>query len=924
MTDDITGFRRRLNRHRRRYQAGLLLREVMRVAGYALILLVALAVADFFMALPPRVLLAVDLALIFLLVVAMLDRARRCLRFTLCDAARQADQAVGSARRDVLSALELTHDTLPAQATEFYQFLVARIVQRAAAQVRSLGVRQRWPAPELGKQRRILLAQILVAVLVLGVPASISSVVLSRILFPARDIPPYSRYQFTVRPALPRVLYGGTIELAAEIDGAPVKSTVWLMTRQGRQVQGAPCFQENPRRFTQRIEKVTQSLEFCFATGHARSRWQSVELLLDPQVVAARLRLVPPAYSGLKPREFLAGDQKLEGLKGTRVELELTSNRPLSRGGLTLRAKRAGAEVASIDGSKTGLHGLLFRWSLDQPAELEAAIVDVRGTRNQRRFALEQFVMPDEPPRAALTEPAGFSLATPRAHLPLAGYAEDDLGLTRVEFVRAVVGYRDRTQPIGPDGVQRHLTFTNELDLGRLGVEPGQELELYLEAFDSNPAMSGVSASEIARVEIIADEDYAEMLRAKVRTQEFLDRYRAAQSVVAELKRKLKEFQDALAAGGLSEEQRKQRWAEARELNDKAARLFRQMAGDFPAYDAETSMNELLGQMASTLEEHAQWMASPPAFAEGYGRTVSNMLDRLGGYDQPMQAQLQKAEEIARIARLMELSIRYRELVAAQERLVRRLERESDAARMRDSALFRLMHRNETEIHNALIEFRDALRERAGDLTEDYAELKDSALQFAAKVDELEIPDLTAQAAAAAQNEDGAKLNRQASLALERMRSLLSSCKGGGGGFGGLVNCELRFKVPAECRPTLQQMLGGWKMGRGIGKGRGTGLAGMGLEGSGDDGYAMDGYSPLNVPTYGPQRTGLSGMTPSGEGGTQGVGSGRPAAGIAENAREAMGGTMPVDMERKAVLPEKVPEKYRDALKKYFGGGKRD
>jgi hypothetical protein len=199
--------------------------------------------------------------------------------------------------------------------------------------------------------------------------------------------------------------------------------------------------------------------------------------------------------------------------------------------------------------------------------------------------------------------------------------------------------------------------------------------------------------------------------------------------------------------------------------------------------------------------------------------------------------------------------------------------------------------------------------------------LRDSALQFAGKIDELEIPDLMTQAVAAARNRDGGPLYRQASLALERMRSLLSSCQGdGGGAFGGLMQCKLRFKVPDACRPTLQQMLGAWKMGGGIGKGRGMGLAGMGLAGTADDGYAMEGYSPLNVPTYGPQRTALPRFASSGAAGTQGAGAGAGAARVADTAHERMGRVGSVEMDRRAVLPEKFPEKYRDALKRYFAG----
>ena len=223
-------------------------------------------------------------------------------------------------------------------------------------------------------------------------------------------------------------------------------------------------------------------------------------------------------------------------------------------------------------------------------------IRDIRGTRNATPFRIQQKIIPDNPPEATITEPPAFSLATPKVALPLAGTVTDDLSVRKVELVRAVVGYRDRLTLLGPPDPAPRLDFARKLDLKALGTEPGQVLEFYLEAVDSNPAMTGVTASELVRVQIISEEEYATMLRARTTLDEFLQRYRLMDAEMRRLTDALENLKKARDEAELAKALK-----EALGANQRLAEFAAKLAADFPIFDSEKDLAETLDKLLGRL-----------------------------------------------------------------------------------------------------------------------------------------------------------------------------------------------------------------------------------------------------------------------------------------------------------------------------------
>lgn len=125
-----------------------------------------------------------------------------------------------------------------------------------------------------------------------------------------------------------------------------------------------------------------------------------------------------------------------------------------------------------------------------------------------------------------------------------------------------------------------------------------------------------------------------------------------------------------------------------------------------------------------------------------------------------------------------------------------------------------------------------------------------------------------------------------------------------------------RFEIKPDMQQTMQEMMDALmgRVPRGTGNG-GIGGAGSGSGGSGGDGFSVAGSS-THIPMYGPDRLAFSQAT--------GLAGGDGNSGNSRNLAEDQQATSQVKPEqhRKSehskLLPENIPAKYRDAVKRYF------
>lgn len=211
-----------------------------------------------------------------------------------------------------------------------------------------------------------------------------------------------------------------------------------------------------------------------------------------------RVRVVPPAYSGLSVEE-VAGDAPVRALAGSLVEVNLNTSGAVE--GATLSFNGASNPMRALgtgrfSGTFTANASGAFEARINADEKLAPAPV-VRAVE----------VYNDVAPEARIEEPASDQLlrAVPNAPVVVRWTAMDDLGLASVtlKYIKSrgegdSAKFTNGEASIGnvERASVREWSGTTALDLQRLDMQPGDTLVFWIEARDRNPsANSGRSAS---------------------------------------------------------------------------------------------------------------------------------------------------------------------------------------------------------------------------------------------------------------------------------------------------------------------------------------------------------------------------------------------------------------------------------------------
>lgn len=867
--------------------------HLVMVAGAAALALAVYVMLDYFLALPRWALVVIDAAaLLFLAVNVFASLGRIWLAPRRKAAAQALDAAAGNHRQELLAALEFERELRHAP-DGLGAFLRKEAVARAVASLDKVKMSAAFPAAALNRALRRGAVLLALAGAAMAVNPAATRVILSRIFAPSQDIPPYSPLVFTVSPDAPKVVYGDTLELSTRISGGEIDAPVWLLTRDDAGTFRGACFRESDGSFSRRIEKVTTALQFRFQTGKARTTWRQVELLTRPKITLAKLTVQPPAYSRLGPSVFFAGTEDLLALKGSKVQMTISSNRPLAGGKLAISAKNGGG-TELLDARLAGPDAVVFEWTVRGPATLRATIRDVRGANCDEPLTLVQRIRPDAPPEVAMPSPGLFTMATPEAKVPFAVTASDDLGLRSVELVSALTGYHDRPRPLGPSQFTKDFDHSFVLDLGKLGVRPGETLEFYAEAADFNPDLGGITATEPARVKIISPQDYAKMLRARLRVEDVLRRYEE----VAQARQQLLDTLDSALR-----EPSPEALQQVKDANERLRGKLEAIAKDFPVYKMEEQQRQRINDMfLKTVANDANLAKMKPGDPD-LSKRLRTMRDYMSKDQRGVEQMARSAAALRQAAGVMRLTATFADLIRRQGNLARRLKKLAESRGL-DSAPLQRLGEEERAIHDEFVKTRQELERQAAALPESLVDLKESAMDFAKKADELGIAGLLDSAARAAGDGDTAKAWNDAALAHERMLQLKSKCK-----LSGMMGDKLCFKLSDNEDMTAAEML------EAILSQQGGGGAGEGDE----DGYSAGANTPLNVPLFGPGHSGSGEGDEAKTGAKDGKGKSRGAHGaIGGDAKETLKPDAPATTPTDKLDLDEVPEKYRDAVKRYF------
>lgn len=588
------------------------------------------------------------------------------------------------------------------------------------------------------------------------------------------------------------------------------------------------AFHESETRYSRSLDGLTEEVEITFACGKARSAWTPVEILLEPEILSGVVRVQPPVYTGLAPTSFPLDTNEISAIEGSELTLELTNNRPLSTGTLTFTPAVLPGEEPATETSKGELvssHVLAYRWISSRSGRLSVTIRDVRGTPAERPLELNMRCVPDQAPSVYLNSPPAMMLATPDLKIPVVGRAEDDFALSKVHVVRTLSGFRDRSHVVAPALRDPAYDFEDQLDLSELGLIAGQTVEIMLDASDHNPSLLGHGSSEISRIQIITNEQYAAYIRNQTTLREFGNRFRAAREAMEEAGESLEKLHEAVEDG--DEEKIKEAAKAAKEAHEKAAELMEKIAEDFPAFELEDRLMELAEKQARDLRGNIPPLEKfdPGAPEEKQKEEIDRMMDRLNRnqeeaeqLDDDFQFHQQAGRLLAMAARLREIYENQASLSKRFRTIVEELRRGNDANRRQLPLLGETQEKNRKALDDFKTELEDLLKE-----VEDVEELQrfaDGAWEFLELLKEAE-PE-TLMDAATRHGKAGEAMD--AFLNAERARALLADLLNQEDNpFADAAQGEMAdFEVAPDVNGNLRQMLEGL-LGRAMGKGRGKG-----------------------------------------------------------------------------------------------------
>lgn len=872
---------------------------------------------DFILPLPSDARLAAMVVLgIVLLCVVLVQVTAAMKRNTSSRLAGLLDRA-GSTGGQIRAAVELAQTAPAGNAT------TRDLTQRAISDSARLADQPLEKAqPYKPAFRPYKMAAALCAPLVLAwlVWPQVVTVQAARVFDPRGAHLPPSPYTFAIKPSADAILFGDPFEVSVSVAGAFERERFeWQLEQEGRKPWRFPLIQRPDGTLLGSLSAVESDFKFTVHGPRGQSNVFAVRVINTPQIKLAQVKLDFPAYTGLTPFTGPIPEGGPAGVRGTKVTILLTSNRPLKDGRIELRGERAAAAAAPASEVSTetkaenenlkvagdlplqtvamaladpqNLNVVAGTFEITSDLRFSAFVRDTDGLECKSPIQGRCIVVPDDKPRVALIEPLPRSYAIADVVLPVVIEAQDDFGISEVVLNRSVNGSRDMpmTVPFDPK-IRRGMRLVVEMPLAEWQLEPGDVLSVWAQVRDNDPAGGKTAHTAVHTVSIITNEQYLAMMREQETIDDLEERYKPWLKKLVDLRR---EWQQAQA------EKDEKKIKAVREVLREAIEKLEEQSKEPPVFSADLQFARELRELQETLRKAAEQID------KGEYDQVDNTL---AGAEQDAAEDIQiPLELLVKMYRLIEDEQLYTAIAQVQRDIERRAEKFKDRAEVKEAQDLndlRALQDEESEVMQALQKTLQDIRDHAGSLPKDDPEMKEfaeSANQFATQVHELGVDAILEEARKAMQRGNGTEAHAKAKEAADRLMSLMQKAQEMAGQGGKKVG--RRFGPSME--ETINQLLGG------------KGLPQMGGQGGGrGGGFSMGSRGNSKTGLYGNQKKSKSG---GGGGGKNNKQSGNGASGQALDEVKGFGMRTEFDKGDANAVPLTVlPSRYRSAVRDYY------
>ena len=890
------------------------------------LLTLLIGVADFLFAFSQKTRTVVYYTLVVSSIIGLAVTLIRSILLNNSEVTALADKQTNSTTRAVSVAYDLQNQQSP---TELHAYLKDKALAQAHTELQDMSWKSRFPW-------KALITSIVCIVMTAGILGSFSylqpaayTTIKGRVLTPAKDIAPFTNLKFSLKKENAITLYGGENSITAIITGDDIEDSVYCLIKNPTtgEIEKTETFQKSDKEFTKKFSKIVEDLEIAFSCGKARSQWLPINVMLQPKFGAVQLTITPPPYTKKPQRSIPLDGNALSILEGSSVVLDVTSNRPLSGGLITLSPFNDIDTPTELPAASSSGKTTQFQWTAHRSVSVSCSITDVRGTHGSSPLTFNIQIIQDEAPAPELTSPSATVLATPDSIIPLQCEVTDDHGLKDVSLVRSLVGFRDRSQVVAANLSITDHSFTEKIDLGALGVLPKQDLEFYLEATDLNPSLLGSGTSNVVRVHIISVEEYAERIRIKTTLKAFSERFKLLAELIENARNSLVELETANKAN--EEKNFNATLESSRKWHEQSKDLAYQLARDFHAYSMEKELGDVAAASSDVLNENflelQEITFSNPV--ELNSKSIEKMLERLGGVRERAKKLKKEAGQVNNIGEAIKLAVRYREIYSNQRSVTMRfttIAKEIHKGIIRNARQLPNLAKVQLKNRDALLRLLVDIRAVSESLPDEFSDLKIALAEFAEKADELNIvePMQAASDAAKLGNADEATSQSQFTLnLLEQLLQLKEPNTEDGNAFSQMCQGKLqrsKFPVPDKVDDTLKAILKAMlakvekkDQEQNKGQGDGDGPPGDGGEGGGGQ---EGGRSTANLPMFGPSRLDFNS---AGSQGSNGLAKKQRSHGKQQLEQSQLRSSKKEDTLPSKLQLYRIPEKYKDSVKKF-------
>ena len=383
---------------------------------------------------------------------------------------------------------------------------------------------------------------------------------LERVFHPGREYPVEEPFKLSVLPGTTDLIRGTPFTIHTSASGEnPDMVNVYI------QEEGAGGFipavtEVHGDSFLYHFEKVTIPFKY-FVQGtkkilfkpdqHVKSPVYTVNILHRPAVRHLKARLEAPAYSGLGSYYLADNIGDITALRGTRINLELSANKPVRSAELSF----SGGERVPLE-----FHGTVGNGSFTLSGEGTYSVIlhDNEGISNEAPIEYRLTFLQDEYPFIKIIDPGKDIDLDESMLVPLYFRVMDDYGISRVELlsqkIREGDGNTAQIRKYSVDTIavptEDALTRIQDIrfvwDLTGANIAPDDRVAYHLDVYD-NDLVSGPkkTSSEVFYVRFPSMEEIfmqvEESQESGIRDmEEIVEEHRELQERVREIAQEMK------------------------------------------------------------------------------------------------------------------------------------------------------------------------------------------------------------------------------------------------------------------------------------------------------------------------------------------------------------------------------------------------